>query len=72
MTINYLLLKVQNRGHDGADFFLMNAFIKAVAAGNPQLVGDVTGVEGSLRSHKLVFAAESSRRNQGKLINIHE
>ena len=50
----------------------MNAFVKAVAEGKSQLVGDVTGVEGSLRSHKLVFAAEKSRKNSGKVINLNE
>ena len=50
----------------------MNAFVKAVAEGKSQLVGDVTGVEGSLRSHKLVFAAEKSRKNNGKVINLNE
>ena len=46
----------------------MNSFVKAVATGDPTFVGS-TGVEGSLRSHKLVFAAERSRI-QGKIINL--
>ena len=48
----------------------MNAFVKAVATGDSKLVGS-TGVEGSLRSHKLVFAAERSRRTQGSVINLN-
>ena len=46
----------------------MNSFVKAVATGDPTLVGS-TGVEGSLRSHKLVFAAERSRI-QGSVIKL--
>ena len=55
-------------GHEGADFFLMNAFVKSMAEGKSHHIG--TGVEGSLSSHKLVFAAEQSRKNQGKVINL--
>ena len=46
-------------GHGGADFFLVSSFVKAVASNNPGLV--FTGIKDSLRSHKLVFAAERSR-----------
>jgi hypothetical protein len=47
--------------HGGADFFLMSSFLKAVAKNDPTLVS--TGIKDSLRSHKLVFAAEKSRLN---------
>ena len=60
--------QVKTGGHEGADFFLMNAFVKAVAKGKSNDIG--TGVEGSLRSHKLVFAAEQSRKHQGKVVNL--
>lgn len=50
---------VRTRGHGGADFFLVNAFTKAVATGDRNHVK--TGVADSLRSHKLVFAAERAR-----------
>lgn len=48
-------------GHGGADFFLVNAFVKAVASNDHSKI--VTGVKDALRSHKLVFAAERSRLN---------
>ena len=74
-------------GHDGADFFLVNAFTKAVASGDRSGLEDhgellhyqilcfqqsniylplersliASGIVDSLRSHKLVFAAERSR-----------
>ena len=47
--------------HGGADFFLVARFLKAVAHQEPSLV--LTGIKDSLRSHKLVFAAEKSRLN---------
>ena len=47
--------------HGGADFFLVAAFVKAVSNNDPKLVR--TGIKDSLRSHKLVFAAERSRKN---------
>ena len=47
--------------HGGADFFLVAAFVKAIANNDPKLVR--TGIKDSLRSHKLVFAAERSRKN---------
>ena len=46
----------------------MNAFVKSVAEGKSNQIG--TGVEGSLRSHKLVFAAEQSKKSKGKVINL--
>ncbi len=52
---------VRTRGHGGADFFLVNAFTKAVATGDRKHIK--TGVVDSLRSHKLVFAAERARIN---------
>ena len=35
------------------------------------MVGDVTGMEASLRSHKLVFAAEKSRKTQGQVVLLN-
>lgn len=49
------------KGHGGADFFLISAFVRAVAFGDPTMVS--SGIRDSLRSHKLVFAAEKSRLN---------
>ena len=48
-------------GHGGADFYLMNAVTKAVANNDPGII--YSGIRESLRSHKLVFAAERSRHN---------
>lgn len=46
-------------GHGGADFFLMDAFVRAAAANDPSLVA--TGPADALASHSLVFAAEHAR-----------
>ncbi|XP_060614723.2 putative oxidoreductase YteT isoform X1 [Anolis sagrei] len=47
-------------GHDGADFYLIETFVSAVAENNPSLIQ--TGPEDTLHSHLLVFEAEKSRR----------
>ncbi|EDO43285.1 predicted protein [Nematostella vectensis] len=49
------------RGHGGADFFMIDAFIKSVSSNDQSLI--LTGIKDSLRSHKVVFAAERSRLN---------
>ncbi|XP_053136550.1 uncharacterized oxidoreductase YjhC-like isoform X2 [Hemicordylus capensis] len=47
-------------GHGGADFYLMNSFVSAVAENDPSLI--LSGAEETLNSHLLVFAAERSRK----------
>lgn len=56
----------QLQGHTGADFFLMQRFVKAVATNDPSLL--LTGPTESLRSHRLVFAAERARREQRTIV----
>ncbi|XP_067826283.1 putative oxidoreductase YteT isoform X3 [Heptranchias perlo] len=46
--------------HGGADYYLMDSFIQAVAENNPSLIR--TGPEETLASHLLVFDAERARR----------
>lgn len=46
-------------GHGGADFFIMNSLTKAIAAGEKAAIP--SDIRDSLRSHRLVFAAEKSR-----------
>ncbi|MPC11580.1 hypothetical protein E2C01_004248 [Portunus trituberculatus] len=46
-------------GHGGADFFMMKAFVEAVARGDSHSI--VTGPKVSLKTHLLAFAAEESR-----------
>ncbi|KAK3872094.1 hypothetical protein Pcinc_022815 [Petrolisthes cinctipes] len=46
-------------GHGGADFFLMEAFVKAVASGDRKHI--ISGPRESLQTHLLAFAAEESR-----------
>ena len=48
-------------GHAGGDAGLMDAFVAAVAAGNPDLI--MSGPGESLASHLAVFAAERARLN---------
>ncbi|KAF3860245.1 hypothetical protein F7725_000500 [Dissostichus mawsoni] len=46
-------------GHGGADYYLMDAFVSAVANNDPSLIR--SGPEETLMSHMLVFEAERSR-----------
>jgi predicted dehydrogenase len=48
-------------GHSGGDAGLMDAFVAAVASGNPDLIR--SGARESLASHLTVFAAERARLN---------
>ncbi|MBE6399072.1 MAG: Gfo/Idh/MocA family oxidoreductase [Lentisphaerae bacterium] len=48
-------------GHGGGDFGLMQNFVEAVASNDPSLI--LTGIDETLESHLMVFAAEKSRRN---------
>ena len=47
-------------GHGGGDFGLMDAFVRALAENDPNQI--LSGVDETLESHLMVFAAEESRR----------
>jgi predicted dehydrogenase len=47
-------------GHGGGDYFLMQQFVAALAQGRSELI--LSGPDESLESHRMVFAAERSRR----------
>ncbi|MCW3839581.1 Gfo/Idh/MocA family oxidoreductase [Micromonospora yasonensis] len=47
-------------GHAGGDAGLVNAYIDALHGGRPDLI--VSGIDASLMSHRVVFAAERARR----------
>ena len=57
-----VISSAQGWGHGGADFYLIESFTKAICFNDPSLV--LTGIKESLKSHRLVFAAERSRVNQ--------
>ena len=48
-------------GHGGGDFGLMESFVKALAENDPSHI--LSGVDETLESHLMVFAAEESRKN---------
>ena len=56
-------------GHGGGDHGLMQAFIQAVATGDPSRL--LSGPDETLESHLMVFAAEEARR-QNCVISIHD
>ena len=49
-------------GHGGGDFGIMENFVGAVAQNDPSRI--LTGVDETLESHLMVFAAEESRKKQ--------
>lgn len=59
-----------SKGHGGADMLTMGAFIDAVRSSNPLLV--LTSVEESFKSHRLAFAAETSRRRSEVVDHVGE
>ncbi len=54
-------------GHGGGDYYLMKAFVHAVATGDTR--GIHSGPDATLESHRTVFAAEHSRRS-GKMMDL--
>ena len=49
-------------GHGGGDYGLMQAFVGAIANNDPSLV--ISGAEATMESHRMVFAAETARREE--------
>lgn len=55
-------------GHGFADYYLMKAFVEAVASGDSSLIH--SSADDSLRGHKIVFAAERSRKAGGAMLEV--
>lgn len=67
-TIDVAALTASKPGsHAGGDYGLMEAFVSAVASGDPSLI--LSGPQESLESHLMVFAAEQARR-EGRVVLI--
>jgi len=60
---------VENGGHGGGDERVVRRFLDAIQRCDPSLV--TTGVQESLRTHMIVFAAERSRR-LGRAVELSE
>jgi predicted dehydrogenase len=58
----------QPGSHAGGDYGLMDAFVSAVAAGDPSLI--LSGPQESLESHLMVFAAEQARI-ENRIVPMH-
>ena len=48
-------------GHGGGDYGIMHSFVEAVSHNDPSRI--LSGADESLETHRMVFAAEESRRN---------
>ena len=57
-------------GHGGGDYGVLRNFLDAVRTGNPAAMGN--SLEEAVMSHIIGFAAEESRLNQGKVVEIDE
>lgn len=55
------------RGHGGADYFLIKAFVDAVSSGDPTHI--LSGPDETLESHLMVFAAEQARHT-GAVVDL--
>jgi hypothetical protein len=56
-------------GHAGGDYGLMSHFVRAVAEEDPRWI--LSGVDETLESHLMVFAAERSRR-EDRIVTMEE
>ena len=54
-------------GHGGADFFMMDAFVRAISTHDKSRV--CTGPEDALNSHLLVFRIEQARKT-GAVVEV--
>ncbi len=57
----------QPGSHAGGDYGLMDAFLTAVATGDPSAI--LSGPQESLETHRMVFAAEQARR-EGRVVQL--
>jgi hypothetical protein len=56
-------------GHGGGDYGLMSHFVQALAEEDPSLI--LSGVDETLESHLMVFAAEQARREE-RVVSISD
>lgn len=54
-------------GHGGGDYYIMKAFVHAVATGDTSVIH--SGPDATLESHRIVFAAEQARR-KGRVVEL--
>ncbi len=62
-------IPVREGGHGGADPLVIGTLIEAIERNDPSIVR--TNTKNSLASHKIVFAAERSRR-EGRVVHLSE
>jgi hypothetical protein len=65
----HVVFEEEEGSHGGGDERVMVSFLAAIRENNPSLV--LTDVKESLRTHAIVFAAETSRR-QGRVVEMEE
>lgn len=65
---SHIEFPAEDGGHGGGDDRLLQGFLEAVRAGDPDAVR--TGTAESMRTHAIVFAAEESRRT-GRVVELN-
>lgn len=72
LTKHETVIKLDNPvgGHGGSDNGIMRTFLREIQFGNSER--SVSSAAASVRSHLIAFAAEDSRLDNGKSINIDE
>ncbi|MDR4889968.1 Gfo/Idh/MocA family oxidoreductase [Fredinandcohnia sp. QZ13] len=72
LTKHETIIRLPNSvgGHSGGDFGIIRSFIKDIQ--NPSQKESISSAAISLRSHLMAFAAEESRLQQGKSIELDE
>jgi hypothetical protein len=72
LTKHETIIKFDNPigGHGGGDNGIMRTFLQEIQFGNNE--DSVSSASASVRSHLMAFAAEDSRLNEGKSINIDD
>lgn len=65
-----ITIPTQSSGHGGGDSGIVASFLREVRSYNGQ--ESLTSASASVRSHLIAFAAEKSRLNQGRSINLNE
>jgi len=72
LTKHETVIKFDNPvgGHGGGDNGIMRTFLREIQYGNSR--DSISSASASVRSHLMAFAAEESRLNEGRSINIDE
>ena len=67
-TVDIKARETDLSGHAGGDVRMVLDFVRNVRSGEP--LSGLTGINNSIESHRMAFAAESSRKAGGELVKL--